>query len=210
MEVSEERIRVRLKGLDRCYASALRRFALDEVPVMAIDEVLIIENTSPMYDEVLAHRLGLIPLKTDLKRFLLPEECGENPLASPGCRVMLVLDAEAKEESRMVYSGDLISEDEYVRPVSDSIPIVELAPGQKVKLEAYARLGRGYEHAKWNASTVSVLKPLGDDEFELYLESTGALPAYEIFLRAIVELEKRLKEAKGKLGDEFVQGSKAA
>lgn len=201
VEVSEERIRVRLKGLDRCYASALRRFALDEVPVMAIDEVIIIENTSPMYDEVLAHRLGLIPLKTDLKRFLLPEECGENPLASPGCRIMLVLDAEAKDGSKMVYSGDLVSEDDYVKPISGSIPIIELAPGQKVKLEAYARLGRGCEHAKWNAATVSVLKPLGEDESELYIESSGSLPAYEIFLTAIKELGKRLKDAKEKVSE---------
>lgn len=194
IDVGEERIRVVVEGIDRSYANAIRRFALSEVPVMAIDDVVIIENTSAMYDEVLAHRLGLIPLRTDLKRFVLPEECGcKSDMGCPSCRVMLLLDAEARGGIKTVYSGDLVSEDDYVKPVSDRIPIVKLAPGQAVKLEAYARLGRGSEHAKWQAATVSVMKPLGGNAYELYMESAGSLPAYEIFTAAIALLEKKLK-----------------
>ena len=52
------------------FANALRRVILAEVPVMAIEDVIFVENTSVMYDEILAHRLGLVPLKTDLDAYV--------------------------------------------------------------------------------------------------------------------------------------------
>jgi DNA-directed RNA polymerase subunit D len=94
-----------------------------------------------------------------------------------------------------VNSSDLVSEDPETKPIADSIPIVKLAPGQKIKLEAYARLGKGSEHAKWQPTSASVLIETGkQDEFELYIESVGSLPASEIFTRAIEKLQKNLTE----------------
>ncbi len=163
---------------------------------MAIDDVVMLDNSSVVYDELLAHRLGLMPLRTDLKRFVLPEVCDcKSTLGCSKCRVLLVLDAEAKTGVKTVYSGDLRSEDEYVKPVNEKIPIVKLAPGQKVKLEAYARLGRGKEHAKWQACTVSVLKDSGkkENEFILHMESVGSLPPSEILLKALDILGEKLE-----------------
>jgi DNA-directed RNA polymerase subunit D len=75
-----------------------------------------------------------------------------------------------------------------------------LAPGQKVKLEAYARLGKGSEHAKWQATSASVLSETGKpDEFELYIESVGSIPAPEIFIRSIEKLQKSLQEFSAQL-----------
>lgn len=195
LESSDKEVRVVLQEVDRSYANAIRRLAISDVPTMAIDEVVILENTSVMYDELLSHRLGLIPLRTDLARYVLPEACEcKSPLGCSRCRVLLVLDAEAPERVRTVYSGELASEDAYVRPISDHVPIVRLAPGQKVKLEAYARLGRGREHAKWQPTTVAVLKPFKDreDAFELHLESVGSLPAPQIFVKAVELLREQL------------------
>jgi len=62
-----EKIAIKLKGVPLQYANALRRVCLNGVPVFAIDTVDIIQNTSVLPDEGLAHRLGLIPLKTDLR-----------------------------------------------------------------------------------------------------------------------------------------------
>lgn len=42
---------------------------LIQVPTMAIEKVLIANNTSIIQDEVLAHRLGMIPLKVDPRLF---------------------------------------------------------------------------------------------------------------------------------------------
>jgi DNA-directed RNA polymerase subunit D len=185
-----------MKGIERAYANAIRRIAISQVPTMAIDDVVILENSSVMFDELVAHRLGLIPLKTDLNRYNLPEDCDcKSALGCPKCRVLLVLDAEATDKIRTVNSSDLVSEDPETKPISDLIPIVKLAPGQKVKLEAYARLGKGTEHAKWQATSASVLTETGrPDEYELYIESVGSIPAPEIFIRAIEKLQKSLQD----------------
>ena len=190
------KIRLRMRGIERAYANAIRRIAISQVPTMAIDDVVILENSSVMFDELVAHRLGLIPLKTDLNRYNLPEDCDcKSALGCPKCRVLLVLDAEATDKIRTVNSGDLVSEDPETKPISDLIPIVKLAPGQKVKLEAYARLGKGTEHAKWQATSASVLTETGKpDEYELYIESVGSIPAPEIFIRAIEKLQKSLQD----------------
>src|SRR5579872_5736195 len=194
IESQPSRIRLRLKGVERAYANALRRVAISQVPVMAIDDVVILENSSVMFDELVAHRLGLIPLKTDLTRYNLPEDCDcKSALGCPKCRVLLVLDAEATDRPKTVTSADLVSEDPESKPVSDNIPITKLAPGQRIKLEAYARLGKGSEHAKWQATSVSVLTEGNrPDEYDLQIESVGSLSAPEIFVRSIQALQKSL------------------
>ena len=196
IESDPNKLRIRLSGIDRSYANAIRRLAISQVPTMAIDDVVILENSSVMFDELVSHRLGLIPLTTDLDRYNLPEDCDcKSALGCPKCRVLLVLDAEATDKPKTVTSADLVSEDPETKAISDSIPIVKLGPGQKVKLEAYARLGKGSEHAKWQATSASVLMETGKpDEFELLIESVGSIPAPEIFTRAIEKLQKSLQD----------------
>ena len=161
IEKDQKHVKLLFEGYQRSFVNAVRRLALSEVPVLAIDDVVILDNTSPVYDEVVSHRLGLIPLSTPVDRYPLPEDCDcGSPSGCSKCRVMLVLDAVAGEEARTVFSGELVGpEDPDVKPSSSTIPIVKLAPGQRLKIEAYARMGRGWEHAKWQASNISVLKP---------------------------------------------------
>ena len=169
---------------------------------MAIDDVVVLENSSVLYDEILAHRLGMVPIKTDLERYVLPEKCDcGSPLGCNKCRVLFVLEATGKEKVSTVYSGDLVSEDREIRPVSESIPIVKLAHGQTVKLEAYARLGRGKEHAKWQPCTVAVLTD-GKTEgtFNLMVESAGGLPARQIVTKAMELVEEKLKDLEATVG----------
>ena len=75
LQETEDTIVLQLEGVDRSYANAVRRFCISEVPSMAIDDIVILENSSVLYDEILAHRLGMIPLRTDLERYVLPEKC---------------------------------------------------------------------------------------------------------------------------------------
>ncbi len=194
---------VKLKGVPLVYANALRRFCLNGVPIFSIDTIDIIENSSVLPDEGIAHRLGMIPLITDLSRFVEPSKCEcHSETGCSNCRVMLVLDSEAEDTTKTVMSSEITSEDETVKPISDKIPIITLAPGQKIKLEAYARLGRGTEHAKWNASNISTLTPADKEgEHVLTIESTGSLSPKQIILTSVSELSNRLKELKGKFSD---------
>ena len=141
-----------LSGSNPAFANSIRRAAMREVPVMAVDEVEFKSNDSAMYDEVIAHRLALVPLRTPLKGYNLPEECSCREGRCPKCSVEFTL---KKEGPAVVTTGDLKSSDEEVRPVSDSIPIVKLGRGQKLELTAIARLGVGKEHAKWQPGLVT-------------------------------------------------------
>ena len=193
-----QKIALKLKGVPLQYANALRRVCLNGVPVFAVDTVDIIENSSVLPDEGLAHRLGLIPLKTDLSRFNEPSKCEcQSETGCSNCKVMLVLDSGDSDVTRTVLSNELSSEDDSITPISDKIPIVELAPGQRIKVECYARLGRGTEHAKWNSANVAMLTETDkDDERILTVESTGALNPEQIILSGVEEVGQRLAEFK--------------
>ena len=182
----DRKISVKLKGVSSYYANALRRICLNGIPVFAIDTVDIIENSSVLPDEGIAHTLGLIPLKTEL-----------DAADESNSRVMLVLDSEATENTKVVTSAELESKDQVVKPISNQIPIIHLAPGQRIKLEAYARLGRGTEHSKWNSANVSVLTNTDkNDEYVLTIETAGSLEPKQIVIAGIEELSKRLEEFK--------------
>jgi len=198
----KQRISVKLKDIPLPYSNALRRICLNGIPVFAIDTVDIIENSSVFADEALAHRLGLIPIKTDLTRFAEPSKCEcKSETGCSNCRVMLVLDSGDTNTTRTVFSNELSSEDKDIAPVSDKIPIIRLTQGQRVKVEAYAKLGRGTEHAKWNSSNISILTETGKkNERLLTVESTGALTPEQIIIAGVDELSNRLVEFKDLLG----------
>ena len=193
-----QKIAVKLKDVPLQYANALRRVCLNGVPVFAIDTVDIIENSSVLPDEGLAHRLGLIPIKTDLTRFNEPSKCDcQSESGCSNCKVMLVLDSGDSDVTKTVLSNELSSEDDTVKPISDKIPIVQLAPGQRIKVECYARLGRGTEHAKWNSANVSMLTETDkENERILTIESTGALNPEQIILAGVDEVSNRLGQFK--------------
>ena len=187
----DKQITASLKGVPLQYANALRRICLNGVMVFAIDTVDIIENSSSLPDEGLAHRMGLIPLKTDLSEFGDVRSIDVNESSN---RVMLVLD-EYADQTKTVTSADISSQDKYVKPASAKIPIVQLAAGQNVKVEAYAVLGRGTDHAKWNSANIAVLtEGATPDEQILTVESSGALEPAQILRGAVDELQARLEE----------------
>ena len=71
----ENKLSLIIKDTTPAFVNALRRIILDEVPTMAIEDVEFRKNNSILYDEMIAHRLGLLPLKTDLKSYTVPEHC---------------------------------------------------------------------------------------------------------------------------------------
>ena len=183
---NDKKISVKLKGVSLLYANALRRICLNGIPIFAIDTVDMIENSSVLADEGISHTLGMVPLKTEA-----------NESDESNSRVMLVLDSGNTEVVKTVTTAELESKDQVVKPISKQIPIAYLAPGQRIKLEAYARLGRGTEHAKWNSANISVLTNTDkDDEYILTVETTGSLEPKQIILSGIEELSKRLEEFK--------------
>ena len=189
-------------------ANSIRRSVL-EIPTMAIDEVEIIKNDSALYDEVLAHRLGLIPIKTEKSdkeiKFKLKE-------TGP----------------KIVYSKDIKPSTK----TEEDFPIVLLDKDQEIEMVCEARLGKGIEHVKYSPGLVFYrhyldpkildfvhvdkkvdydeeelkIKKLSEEqkkkiknvkeanELEFSIESWGQLTAKDIFLNAIDALNDNLKE----------------
>ncbi|PXF61372.1 MAG: DNA-directed RNA polymerase subunit D [Candidatus Methanogaster sp.] len=147
VELDDRKAKFVLSGVTHAFANSLRRGMLAEIPTLAIDYVNIYDNTSVLFDEQLALRLGLIPLATDLDSYVLPADCGCGGEGCPQCQVSLTLSVEGP---KMAYSTELVSADPSVMP-AEVVPIVKLAEGQRISLEAVARLGTGHDHAKWQA-----------------------------------------------------------
>lgn len=132
IERDDRSARFLVRGATPAFANGIRRAMVADVPTLAIDSVRFIENSSVMFNEQLALRLGLVPLST-------PDdyELGEE--------VTLALDVEGPATA---YSGDIVSSDEQVGPAEQNVPIIELKEGQRLELEADAVLDVGREHAK--------------------------------------------------------------
>lgn len=135
-----------LKKTDYVTANTLRRAIIDFVPTMAIDEVEFSKNSGILYDEIVAHRMGLLPLSTDLKSYTVTEDCKCEGKGCARCQLKLTLEAKGPV---MVKAKDIKTQDPKVKPVYPEMPITKLLKGQEIELTATATLGYGRQHAKW-------------------------------------------------------------
>jgi len=140
---SKEKISFIIRDSDYSFVNALRR-SIFEIPVLAIDEVEFAKNDSALYDEILAHRLGLVPLKAP-KSFTEKEECSCKGKGCLKCTASFKLKAKGPAT---VYSKDLKSKGAEV--VFKEMPLVILAKDQELELSAEANLGKGKTHAKYS------------------------------------------------------------
>ena len=110
--------------------NTIRRY-VNQIPVLAVDEVEISKNDSPLYDETIAHRIGLIPLKDENK--------------TKG-----KLKLNVKKEG-IVYSDELKGD---IHVIHDKVPITLLNKGQELELVANVKAGKGSEHSKFSPGLI--------------------------------------------------------
>lgn len=135
-----------LKETTPAFVNTIRRLVIEEVPTMAIEDIEFRKNNSILYDEIIAHRLGLIPLTTDLHSYTLPEKCKCKGKGCARCQLKMTLKAKGP---CTVYASDIKTRDAAVKPVYPKTPIVKLLKSQSLELEATAVLGKGKVHSKW-------------------------------------------------------------
>jgi DNA-directed RNA polymerase subunit D len=152
MSQEDNKMKFLIEGTTPSFINTIRRVATVEVPTMAIDEVAFTKNSSVLYDEMIALRLGLIPLTTDLKTYKKPSDC---KCAGKGCNTCQAKFTLSAKGPKIVYSGDLKTKDPKVKPAIEDIPIVKLTDNQELKLTATAILGTGKEHSKWTTGLMT-------------------------------------------------------
>ena len=170
IELSDTKAMFVLNDIEPAIVNGLRRVMLAEVPTMAVDYVNIYDNTSVLFDEQIALRIGLIPLITDLESYVLPEDCNCDGEGCTMCQLSLNLSAEGP---KMIYSGDLLSSDPKVTVADEKIPIIDLKERQTLVLEAVAKLGIGRKHAKWQAGVGCGYKNMPDITIKEDCDSCG-------------------------------------
>ncbi len=189
LQKNQREMKFSVEGIKSSFASALRRTMVSEVPTMAIEWVDFKQNGSVLNDEVIANRLGLVPLTFDRGVYELPPEDGK--LTSKH-QVKLVL---KKRGPAMVYSGDLKSSDKDVKPVFDKIPITELFEDQELQFEATAQLGVGRTHAKWQGAVVGYSQdPKNPERFTFNVESVCGLDIEDVVQSSAEILEEKFGE----------------
>ena len=145
-ELKPKKAKIRIEDTSLYFANSLRRTMIADLPKLAVDDVVIYDNTSALFDEIISHRLGLVPIPTDLKLISFRDECACKGKGCPNCTVRYTL---SKEGEGTIYSGDLQAAEKSWAITEDKIPIVELYGDQRLILEVEAVLGRGRDHAKW-------------------------------------------------------------
>ena len=179
-------IRILISETDASQVNAIRRALIADVPKLAITRVdfsqgvtqdnkgEVVESVNVLPDEVLAHRLAMIPIPTNLDEGLVfPNECAncqdvvEKDKGCPMCQVLYTLSArgpsaDAEEEFKTVYAGDITTISDPVFDIRDEhkqIPLTVLSKGQFLEFYAFAVLGRGRDHAKWSPVAAVGFRP---------------------------------------------------
>lgn len=184
------------------------RRSVNQIPVTAIDTLEISKNDSALYDEIIAHRMGLVPLKD--QKLKLSEECDCKGKGCGKCTVKFKLSSKGPAT---VYSTDL----EPKKDVAYSIPITLLDKDQEVEFVAIAKAGKGDTHAKFvpgiiyygyaddedkgdlekdNENFKKIIEEAKkkDKTIRVSVESWGQIEVKEVFNKAIESLNKNLRE----------------
>ena len=159
VEREDREARFLVRGVTPAFANGIRRAMVADVPTMAIDTVRFVENSSVMFDEQLALRMGLVPLTTPPVGEFAEDDT-----------VTLSIDVEGPATA---YSGDIVSSDDLVQPADENVPIIELKDGQRLEAEADAVIDRGKDHAKHQGGVAVGYRHLQRVEVE------GDLPEFE-------------------------------
>jgi len=180
-KVTDKEIEFDLSGASIPFANLIRRQAMSSVPVFAIDTVTVYENTSILFDEYIANRIGLVPLKSGG-----PHKEDEE--------VLFTLEATGPAA---IYSRDIKSKDKDVKVANGDIFLLRLLENQTIRLEGKAVLGTGKKHAKFQAGIAAY--SIDKDKFHFKVESFSQMPAKELLLKAVELVEKTCDDAEKEL-----------
>ena len=222
-EMKNDEMQFDMVGIDASIANAFRRILLAEVPTMAIDKVFMMYNTSVIPDEVLAHRIGLIPFNVDARlfefqqkdssavnanevlTFTLKVKCEKNPNAPKDANDPDIMYTKSK-----IYSGDIkwspLEEQKDlfsdVRPLYDDILIAKMRPGQSIEMEMHAVKGIGKTHAKFSPVATAAYRLLPEITLLKPITGKDALQLRECFSPGVIELfQNKNDETEAKVVD---------
>uniref|UniRef100_A0A8C5C713 DNA-directed RNA polymerases I and III subunit RPAC1 n=1 Tax=Gadus morhua TaxID=8049 RepID=A0A8C5C713_GADMO len=216
VDMDENTMEFDMVGIDASIANAFRRILLAEVPTMAVEKVFIYNNTSIVQDEILAHRLGLVPIKADPRLFEYRNEGEDDEEGSEIDTIKLQLKVKCSRNPRatkdsadprelylnhMVYSKDMkwvpignqadVFADINIGPVHGDILLAQLRPGQELDIVMHCVKGIGQDHAKFSPVATASYRLLPEISLLETVEGEKAERLRGCFSRGVMELEDR-------------------
>ncbi|CAN8000656.1 unnamed protein product [Ixodes hexagonus] len=199
-------------GVNPAIANAIRRILLAEVPTMAPDKVFMYNNTSIVQDEVLAHRIGLVPFNIDPRMFEYREKgcegspedtvefelnvkCTKNPHAPKDATTPDELYKDHVVYTRHLTWTPLGSQAEIFgnkppRPVYDDIILAKLRPGQEIDLKLHCMKGTGQDHAKFSPVATASYRLLPEITLLREVRDEQAERLQGCFAKGVIELDE--------------------
>ncbi len=180
IEETKDRIDFQFSSIPVYYINAIRRYSIGKVPVYAIDKILVYENKTSLFDEYIAHRIGMIPLKVE-----------GNPKDE---ELAFYLD---EQGPKVIYSESLKSNSDKAKVAVEGIPIITLREGQSLRLEAKVKKGVGRTHAKFQSgiSSYEIEEENGNlISGKMFVETLYQFSPREIVVKAIEEFEKEVED----------------
>ncbi|TRM67819.1 DNA-directed RNA polymerase [Schizophyllum amplum] len=211
--LSNRSIEFDLVGVDASIANAFRRIMIAEVPTVAVENVYVWDNTSVIVDEVLAHRIGLVPLNVDPEQmqmrkdiptdrdtviFDLAVACTRKPQPQTGAT-----EPEDLYNNHEVLSSHLVwrpvGEQEEVfgnkppAPTNPNIVLAKLRPGQAVHMEVHAVKGVGKDHAKFSPVATASYRLLPNIKIKKPIPPELAEKFQKCFSPGVIRVDPRTK-----------------
>ncbi|KAL3288750.1 hypothetical protein HHI36_003185 [Cryptolaemus montrouzieri] len=203
-----------LIGIHPALANTFRRIMISDVPSMAIEKVHILNNTSIIQDEVLAHRLGLVPLKADPRLFEYKSdpansEPGELDTLEFELKIKCTYNKDSNKNSSCaedmyknnnVYSKSIkwipISnqkdkfKEKDLGPIHDDILIAKMRPGHELDLKLFAIKSTGRDHAKFSPVATAFYRLLPEIKIVREVEGEAAERLQKCFSPGVIGLKR--------------------
>lgn len=211
VEKRDNEVEFDMIGIDVPLANAYRRILLAEVPTMAIEEVFIYNNTTVIQDEVLSHRLGLLPIKVDPRLFVYKKEdsfnakntlqfrlkikCKKNKKASSDTTNPDELYINSKVYTRNIEWEPLGDQKDWlpggVRFTDEDILISMMRPGQEMDIMLHAVKGIGSDHAKFSPVATASYRLMPEIKILQPITGEKARKFQQCFSPGVIDLKKR-------------------
>ena len=180
----ENKASFEITGMSSVTVNTLRRYIMSNVPTMAIDTVTIYENNFTLFDEYIAHRVGLVPIKSKVK--LSGDE-----------ETIFTLDVMGPKK---VYSSDLVSDDKNFIVAKDKILLFNLSEGQSLRLEGKANINNGKKHARYASAIASYdLVNTKKQKYVFKVETYFQHKPFDVIKLAVLEILKDCKDLKNEV-----------
>jgi DNA-directed RNA polymerase subunit L len=200
VEKDDNFIKLEIKNVHFSFLNSIRRILLTEIPTMTIEKVILEKNSSCMNEDMIAHRLSLLPLVCpNINRFKFQRECSCK-MGCIQCEAEFTMEVHSGDQKSGIYCSDLISKHNLCNVLTypfekNGILLLRLEPNEEVKLKAIAVKGTGSVHSKFSSVQICTFQRIESDHSHFFsLETNQNVKAIHLFFQALFVIHEKISQ----------------